>query len=501
MALADYFARNATAVGQVLSRFDEDIFKEKIRATRVGIGFGDAAQLSEGRALLDLAVRLVARLYPTLTIASREGADAFAAEIAALARSINPNIEIGEGEAEIEIAVGDDAPVVAPIVVYAGSQGWDAHLSTESPQRVGTTDNPLGAGAAACFACANVFRASFLNSPEHTLDHELRFSVLDRSAAPSQHDISLGQLQLDKDIVLVGLGAIGNSAVWALSRVPASGKIHLVDQQDIDLSNLQRYVLAARDDESRSKVEVAARFFASGLEAEQHNVSWADFVQSRGYCWRRVLVALDSARDRRAVQSALPYWIANAWTQPGDLGLSTHTFDTEGACLNCLYLPRQGLDNEDAIIAHALGVPERVMQIRELLFRNAGAPRELLAAVAAGLRVPMDLLLPFAGRPLHTLYVEGVCGGAVIPLGRTGSPRQDVHVPLAHQSALAGLLLAGACVADVIGASPPSTLVTRINLLRPLEGYPSQPAQKDPRGICICQDPDYRTAYRQKYSW
>jgi hypothetical protein len=32
------------------------------------------------------------------------------------------------------------------------------------------------------------------------------------------------------------------------------------------------------------------------------------------------LAGVDSARDRRAVQAALPGWAMNAWTQPGDLG-------------------------------------------------------------------------------------------------------------------------------------------------------------------------------------
>jgi hypothetical protein len=48
------------------------------------------------------------------------------------------------------------------------------------------------------------------------------------------------------------------------------------------------------------------------------------------------------------------------------------------------------------------------------------------------------------GRPIRELYVEGVCGGGLIPLGVIGLPRQELHVPLAHQSALAGVLLASA---------------------------------------------------------
>ena len=77
---------------------------------------------------------------------------------------------------------------------------------------------------------------------------------------------------------------------------------------------------------------------------------------------------------------------------------------------------------------------------------NAGAPRDLLVAIATARDLPLAKLLPFEGRSLRALYTEGFCGGAVIPLGDLGRPANDVHVPLAHQSALAGVLLAAAGV-------------------------------------------------------
>jgi hypothetical protein len=499
MALAEFFNRNATAVAQVLSQFEEESFIERLEGAHVGIGFSSAAKHEEGKALLDCLVRLLARLYPSISIRSGRSGERYVAELTDLARSINPRIETHEHEALLEIAVGEGAPVFAPTVFYVGSRGWDALLSVLSPQPVGCTHNPFGAGAAACFACANVFRAVFLDEADNLIDKELSFSVLERQASLSARNLPLEHLDCDEDVVLAGVGAIGNGALWALSRLPGAGKVHLVDPQEIERSNLQRYLLTVRSDEGAPKVDVAHRYFAKGIQAECHQVTWASFVETAGYRWRRVLVALDSARDRRAVQASLPYWIANAWTQPGDLGLSTHHFANDGACLNCLYLPQGDREHEDAIIANALGVPERLMQIRALLYQNAGAPRELLGAVAERLQVPEEKVLAFEGRPLRSLYVEGICGGVVLPLGRVGAPRPEVHVPLAHQSALAGILLAGALVADVLGVRAPSTLVTRINLLRPLATYLTQPVQKDSRGICLCQDPDYTRAYQRKY--
>ena len=50
------------------------------------------------------------------------------------------------------------------------------------------------------------------------------------------------------------------------------------------------------------------------------------------------------------VRRLCPRRVANAWTQPGDLGVSSHDF-LEGACVNCLYLPDGEQKNEDQIIA------------------------------------------------------------------------------------------------------------------------------------------------------
>ena len=201
------------------------------------------------------------------------------------------------------------------------------------------------------------------------------------------------------------------------------GVLRIVDHEVIDLGNLQRYVLAERDDEGKNKVDIVARYFNGKVRAKAHALKFEDFVVSEGYSWARMILALDSARDHRAAQASLPQWIANAWTQPGDLGVSSHDF-LNGACVTCLYLPDHGVENEDAVIASALGVPNQLMQIRTLLHNSQGVPRELLDVISASRNIPIERLLPFEGRTVRQLYTEGFCGGAVIPLamGVTEAP-------------------------------------------------------------------------------
>lgn len=203
------------------------------------------------------------------------------------------------------------------------------------------------------------------------------------------------------------------------------------------------------------------------------------------------MVAVDSAEARREVQSSLPGWISNGWTQTGDLGVSQHSFHG-GACLACLYLPHSTSTSEDEVVARALKIPEQLMLVRDLLYRGMPAPESILELIAERLGIDPDHMADYAQRPLRTLYVEGICGGALVPAG-IATPQ--MHVPLAHQSALAGVLLAARFARRMTGVIPTSTLVTRVDVRRDVSEFPHQAAGKDPRGICICQDQDYINAY------
>ena len=491
MALAEYFHRSAVAASQVVAGFDEDAIKRRVSDMTVGISLAESPT-SEGLAIADLATRLLARLYPTLILEGR------AEEFAQPARLINPEIAIGSGRPDILVAIGKDAPPEATQVIYAGSEGWLARVSAAGPVAVGETPNPFGAGVAACLAVANVFRAVFLDGKSE-LDCDTQISALDFATGSHANP---GPTGLDKvdigEAVLVGAGAVGQGALWAFERALCHGRLHVVDHERIELSNLQRYVLSCRQDVGELKT-VLAEGHAGTIEIAGHPEPWENFCAENGYRWERVLVALDSARGRRAVQASLPKWIANAWTQPGDLGVSTHPWTATGACLSCLYLPQGASDGEDTIIADALGLGDMQMEVRRLLHTGQPVPRSVLGTIEERLELSSGAADAFEGRTLRELYIEGLCGGTLVSLERIGRPPQDVHVPVAHQSALAGVLLAGRLVAERSGLAADQTRVARLNVMRTLGEDLVQPMQKDPRGICICQDPVYRAAYEGKW--
>ena len=496
MALADYFPRDALAISQVLHGFETDAFVGRLEGVKVAIAFGEeAASNCDGRDLLDLSVRLAARLYPSLTFATVPAGDGVADELVALAISINPNIEASKtGAADFALSIGVDAPVVNAPTVYAGCDGWVAKVRTEGPYNTSDQGNPFGAGFAACLAAATLFRFLFLPAGSTLLDADISFPP-DASSFPS-----LVESRLTDPLVLVGVGAVGNSASWALARTPLIGQIHLVDPQVVELSNLQRYVLCARSAEGGIKVEIVGKEFGGELQALPHQATWASFVGANGYRWERALVALDSARDRRAVQGSLPRWIANAWTQMGDLGVSSHSFLGQDACLACLYLPTHKSKSEDQIVAEGLKIPQFQDHVRFLLGSGQATGKELCDAVATAWGIPAQRLEPYTGRPIRELWVEGICGGGIISLGEAGPTPRELQVPLAFQSALAGILLAAETARDVLtGGARRKTLVRRLDVLRPMGDSSPQPALKAGTGNCICEDHDFIAHYRTKY--
>ncbi|MDA9445983.1 E2 ligase fold family C protein [Bradyrhizobium sp. CCBAU 21360] len=505
MAFANFFDRTATAASKVLSNFNLESYKATLSAHTIGLYFDEQAAMSrEGRATLDLCVRILARLYPAVAIfgVGRE-AEFLAMELAALAAAINDRIDLPTDIAgsTVAIVVGKTDVTGEMKRIYIGSDGWWARLSCGAPIGSGTTSNPFGAGASACFAAANVFR--FLFAAQLVcgdLDQRIDVSLFDYrqegGPGPQLPDhIDLG------DAYLAGLGAIGHGTMWALCRLAGlAGTLHTVDHDIVDLSNLQRYVMALQKDVDKPKSKLARKLLKQeGLRVIAHPLKWSDFVtERRNRNFERVAVALDNAADRVGLQASLPRWIVNAWTQELDLGISRHGFDDGKACLACLYLPSGVIKSEDERVAEELRLPEAKQEVRELLQKGEGVSESFVQRVATAFSVPYADLQPFVGQPLLGFYQKAICGGMMIGLTGIGNAGTAV-VPMAFQSALAGLGLAADLVKHAAGLPIPPSTSTRINLLRPLAPVLADPRARDTSGRCICCDQDFLDAYRRKY--
>jgi hypothetical protein len=509
MSLANFFNKAALAASSILQGFDPVEFAKTLESHNVAVQFDDVAcNTFEGQETLRLLINLLARLYPRVVFVPKgEMAGHYADEVCRIARNINPEIAIisSSEKCSICVVIGSELADVDCRAVYVGSDNWIVRISGKKPVGSGNSTNPFAAGAAACFGAANVFRALFSQQlNQAALDEEWTLSLLDFSlnsspASNSQLEaVDLGETHL------VGLGAIGNGTVWALSRVPnLKGKLVLVDEERVDLSNLQRYILTTQSDQEKLKVDLAREQFSPKefLEIDPQSLSWGKYLAKRqNWNLNRVAVAVDTGEVRMAIQSSVPRRVLNAWTQPGNLGISRHDFLGEHACLMCLYLPDRPKKSLDELVMEAIGfTAESQFEVRHLLYTGIGLNRAFLERVASALHLDVLPLLRFEGKPLREFYTEAVCGGVLLSLGNTNS-RKNVEVPMSFQSALGGILLAAEIVLDAAGLrkeSLPTT--TTIDLLKPLGSHLSFPHQKHPSGKCICQDRDFVARYEAKY--
>jgi hypothetical protein len=502
LPLPPYLHKNALAATPLLPGITHDRFADILAAHQIAIACDDeAAGRRETPMLLELVVNLLARLYPRIALVGRGTKAAGLMEhMGALAHAINPDVELtAPDNTAISVSIGGTTPVSDRFTIYASSENWLTRISTAPLPPPADTTNPVGAAGAACLAAANIFRHVFRDLlPEAHPDTDLTLSLFDDKQFGVNPALSKRIALHDEH--LVGLGAIGNAVVWTLARtVGITGALHLIDPEFVDDTNPQRYVLTTVHSVETRKTDLAvAALTGTGITAVPHHMTWGAYVAAHpNRRFLHVSAAVDSAEVRCAIQSVLPRTITNAWTQHGDLGISRHPDFLGAACVACIYIPREDEKSEATLVAEALGLPSDYELVKTLLHTNASLDQPVLELVARRNGASVADLLPFHGQTLRALYRNGVCAG--LPLFTQAGRSDSLVVPLAFQSAFAGVLLAAELLITAAGIERTPLTITSLDLLRPIPQSFSRPIAKHEAGNCICQDEDYRAVYRAKY--
>jgi hypothetical protein len=343
-------------------------------------------------------------------------------------------------------------------------------------------------------ACAELFRRIFLKAKP---ERDLAVSLLNFSSKKGG-DLAPRARNLG-NVVFAGVGAIGNAALWAFARdKQLKGHLWLVDAEDLTLSNLQRYVLGTNADVSRSKVQMAKQILhQTSLTVETWQTTLEKFAESRkGIDIPTICISVDNIESRRAAQALLPKLIVNGWTGEQALGTSWHVLSRDAACLACLYQPHGQGPSAIEQAARALGI---AVERATLLWvtRQPMSDADLKTA-ADHLGVVEETLQPWRGKVLGDLYTDVVCG--TVPLDITGVGRVET-VPLAHQSALAGILMAAELVkrtnVQFTAMAQTEPLIAWDDVLRPPPAIWAKPRPREPG--CICGDEDYQAVYKKKW--
>jgi hypothetical protein len=436
----------------------------------------------------ELLVNQLARLYPRLCI---YGDDAMAATLRDLALAINPQIELIDDPARATTLVStvETAPDDA---LVAAAHGWSALLAEGVPSS--SVPNPFAAGAAAALAASAVFRRILLDHDAAWESVRLDLLSFDRGQAPNAEN--LGATNIGR-VLIAGVGAVGNAALWALGRHPnLAGRVFVVDPEVVELSNLQRYVLTDDTDVGVEKTKLAARALAStGLDVEELRARLGEVVVPDDT--ENVLVTVDNISGRRTAQALLPRILVNGWTSESGLGTSWHDFRQGSACLSCLYQPSGPAPSQTELVARALGLtPERAAL---LWITGEALNARDVDTIAGHLGAVRTELAPWVGKALQLAYTKLICGSAAISIGERG---RIETVPLAHQSVLAGVLAAAELVKrsdpHLRGHLPPQNLVAWHDVTRSPPKVWTQ--RRTSEAGCICSDPDYREVFSEKWS-
>ncbi len=489
MALAPFFDRVYSAIGGHLSVGREDL-TASLKDVRVGLACG--ATLSENEWwTAELATNLLARLYPSLSI---NGSQKDLERLRRLAVRINPAIEFcNTAPAELTIGIGH---TTSPAGIWPSANGWFSRLWFAPKSEHGAT-NPYAAGASACFAVAEIFRRVFLN---RFSDAEVSVSLL--TFGKTERD-NVGLPEGDfGEVLLAGIGAVANSALWTLARdAGRRGRLIALDPEHVEASNLQRYVLGLFKDAEHTKPKtwIAARELRySAIKVEKAALSLEEYADKHnGIACPTICISVDNVETRRAAQALLPRLVVNGWTGDLALGASSHRSSDERACLACLYHPQGRSLSQTEQAARALGLtPERAAA---LWVTRTPLSQQDISTAARTLGVDPAELAGWQGRPLGELYTDVICGAAPI---RLPVVNRVETVPLAHQSALAGVLMAAELVKgtnpELADLSQRETLVTWGDVLFPPPSVWVVPRAKEPG--CICLDEDYQIAFRDKWS-
>jgi hypothetical protein len=498
MALAPFFERAAVSIGRHLSAAPESL-ERVVGDAGVSVICGpDVEESRNSQWTSELLVNLLARLYPRLEIV---GPVAWARRLNELAHAINPSIKLTDSSpaATVAVAVGAVDPAAAPSsAIWTRADGWVARLHGAPIENPAGPPNPFSAGASACFAARRVFNRVFAASLSRTFDEpDLDLSLLDFGQTSGADQVltpcDLGPLGV------IGLGAVGNALLWSLGRHPAlEGKLWLVDHEKHELSNLQRYVLAMYRDRDRAKTTVCEEALSSTkLRLELRRQRFEEFAEAslKGSEIPTLCVSVDNVPTRRAAQAVLPRLLLNGWTGDRSLGVSWHRFEPDVACLACLYHPRGRASSQTELAASALGID--LNRVNELWIKRLPLTDDDLRAVVSARGVPFERVRQYRGKTIDVMYREAVCGAAALPMPNG----HEEAVPLAHQSALAGVLLG----AEVVKRLDPSlmqlaqseTLAVWNDLFRPPPRSWLQRCAAE--AGCICTDADYRTVFAEKW--
>jgi len=417
-------------------------------------------------------------------------------------------INIGDKEwsPSLIIKLGNEPLQSDNPVLYVGSCGWTAYLSTSEPCTYSTeSQNPMGAILAGALATGEAFKKAFSDFIEVKLCTELIYDPLTHgtSNAPFVKPEIPKEIYLE-DLTLIGIGAVGMGFIYCLSRLPRlTGRLRLIDPEVTDESNEQRYFLSFSENRGIGKVQLALQHLRrvhSLLEVEAIGAPYEGYMQihsGASVALPLVIVTVDTDKVRRKVQAGLPKIILNGWTETEGnhlgYGIGKHEFAGPYECLACAYFPKSAPSNQEELYSARTGFS--IDEVKRRLRDKIPTTQKDIEFIARNTGADIKNLMRFLGRPLDEL-LHGQCGIFTIPL-----PGKPAMAPVPHVSLLVALHLATQLLIPYLESTPEIKPIESAAVFNGL-GIPTinnlELRKKEP--CCFCSDSVYQDVYKEKWN-
>jgi len=339
--------------------------------------------------------------------------------------------ESSELEPDLEVIVGEALPNTDTFIRIALTQDTIT-IGSEAPALEIGHHHPWVELLAACYAVGAALRravpalGSVVGAADSTITIPLAiFLGDDRNWLTRPIDFG--------ETYLAGAGAVGTAFLYALRHFKVRGRLHIADPDVVSHGNLNRCMWFDESDIDCLKadrlVERAQPHFAD-LTLDSLPDRLQAHKSPNDPCWlRRLIVAVDSRRARRGLQTELPGEVFDASTTDiREIVFHHHRAPTSSACLACIYYEAPDELSRERHVAESLGVT--LAEVQEHLISSSAAVK--IQSKYSHLKAA-DLI----GSAYDSLF-KALCASA--SLNQTSEVQ--VFAPFALVSVLAGAILA-----------------------------------------------------------
>jgi hypothetical protein len=368
-------------------------------------------------------------------------------------------------------------------------QNWHVLINSTEKADPAETWNPLLSIIGACYA-ASAITNKLLNGAVLGAQSWPAFSILDFSSATADFDfeqsIDIGEVHV------AGIGAVGSAFLYSmLAHGKCQGKLHVLDKDIIDSTNLGRYPLFDIHDINKKKVVAAKERLGAvrGLDVIPHPVLFQQYCREqlatdRTFRVGGLVSAPDNRETRRQFQHELPRQVWDASTGPDQIVIHQNNYAPEFACMECIYPERPEEDAHSKHVADSLGVAlEKIKSGTEI--------DEESAQVIAG-RYPQLRAEDLIGRDYDSIFRD-LCSASSLRAGD-----EVVLAPMSFISVMAG----GYQYLEFLKSLRPDKFNHRslVNYYTANPHFPPNPYLRELRGsrlTCSCQSPAFRRSFNR----